>query len=417
MQLKYFVPFKAQDGQTADLALKEKLLNIEGVAIDTSVNSNKWQVPEEDLDYFVSTLLGAQLRIDHAESAMAVIGKVPEAKRTDQAAWFRAEIGELSIIEKVLRGYLTHVSVQVDSDEVECSKCHKPTRKEGMLVHLCPGAWEVVHKPKVRELSIVASPAYQNTEFKPVGFAAAMNSDQEGARARALAVQRNEVMRQILAARLKISLASLQLLNGNEDVGSNREVQGPENKQSETKEVKPLSENAQAKASPLQAQGIVNVAPGEGAPKQVTYEELQNQLKTVGDQLMKAEGAEIEALGKKVAELDAEIAKRATKKSLTEKLNQLSKKLSESAADAADAESVRKGKKGENGDAEDLPGAPKGPDNAEVAESAAHKPAGKGLISNEEMDEEASGPSAPWFKDMLKAHALLGKSGRTVLVA
>jgi hypothetical protein len=54
MQLKYYVPFKAQIGQEADLALKEKLLNIEDVAIDTSVNSNKWQVPEEDLDFFVS---------------------------------------------------------------------------------------------------------------------------------------------------------------------------------------------------------------------------------------------------------------------------------------------------------------------------------------------------------------------------
>ena len=36
------------------------------------------------------------------------------------------------------------------------------------LIHLCPGAWEIVHKPMVRELSIVASPAYKTTEFKPL---------------------------------------------------------------------------------------------------------------------------------------------------------------------------------------------------------------------------------------------------------
>ena len=47
-----------------------------------------------------------------------------------------------------------------------------------MLVHLCPGAWEIVHKPKVRELSIVASPAYKDTAFQPVGFFAAMNEGQ-----------------------------------------------------------------------------------------------------------------------------------------------------------------------------------------------------------------------------------------------
>jgi hypothetical protein len=409
VQLKYFVPFKAQVGQEADLALKEKLLNIEGVAIDTSVNSNKWQVPEEDLDFFVSSLQGAQLRVDHAESAMAVIGKVPEAKRVGQTALFRAEIGDQAIIEKVLRGYLTHVSVQVDSDQVECSKCHKPTRKEGMLIHLCPDAWEIVHKPKVRELSIVASPAYKNTEFKPVGFAAAMSEGQEKA---LNAFQRSCLAKQLLAVRLNLASQSLQSSKNDEDVGSRRESQEPENKKNEAKEVKPLSEeNAQAKASPHQAQGVVNVAPGEGPAKQVTYEEMQNQLKTLSDQLMKAEGAEIDALGKKVAELESEIGKRATKVGLTRKLTELSKKLSESAADAQEDAK----KKGEDGDAEDLPGrpkGPKGPDQAETAESAG-KATGKGLVSTEEMDQEQNGPSAPWFKDLLKANAAMGKSGRT----
>ena len=58
MQLRYFVPFKAQEGVDAQLALKEKLINIEGVAIDTSVNANKWQVPEEDLDFLSQSLVG-----------------------------------------------------------------------------------------------------------------------------------------------------------------------------------------------------------------------------------------------------------------------------------------------------------------------------------------------------------------------
>ena len=178
MQLKYRIPFKSQEGVSAEFALKEKLLNIEGLAIDTSVNANKWQVPDEDLDFFVQSLQGAQVRLDHAESAMAVIGKVMKASRKGSQVFFSAEVGDLPIIERILRRYVNHVSAQVDSDNVECSKCHSPTRKEGMLIHLCPGAWEIVHKPKVRELSIVASPAYESTEFAPVGFAAAMNASQ-----------------------------------------------------------------------------------------------------------------------------------------------------------------------------------------------------------------------------------------------
>jgi hypothetical protein len=177
VSLSYMIPFVA-DKVNAQFALKEKLLNIEGTAIDTSVNTNKWAVPEEDLDFFVETLRTAQLRVDHAESAMAVVGKVTDGRRVGNQVFFRAEVGDLPIIERVLRGYINSVSAQVDSDDVECSKCRRQTRKEGILVHLCPGAYEIVHKPRVRELSIVASPAYQTTVFKPVGFAAAMDNSQ-----------------------------------------------------------------------------------------------------------------------------------------------------------------------------------------------------------------------------------------------
>jgi uncharacterized coiled-coil protein SlyX len=152
------------------------------------------------------------------------------------------------------------------------------------------------------------------------------------------------------------------------------------------------------------------VAPGEGPAKQVTYDELTNQVVKLMDQIKSAgTDTEIEALNKKVAEIEAEVAKRATKTGLTRKLTELSKKLSESAADAQ--EEAKKSKKGENGDAEDLPGPPK-VKTPDQAETAAQKPTGKGLISTEEMDQEASGPSAPWFKDLLKANVKLGAQGR-----
>ena len=380
MQLRYFVPFKAQEGLSAEYALKEKLINIEGVAIDSSVNANKWQVPDEDLDFFVSTLINAQMRIDHAESAMAVIGKVPEGKRIGNTAWFRAEIGDLAIIEKVLRGYLTHVSVQVDSDDVECSKCKKPTRKEGMLVHLCPGAWEIVHKPKVRELSIVASPAYKNTEFKPVGFAAAMNDSQYDA--------------------ILKSIQNSQLSEDNKDVGSKGDLQEPENKKNETKEVKPLSEqNAQAKASPHQAQGVVNVAPGESAPKQVTYQELMDQVtklqKQIGDGGAGATDSEIDALGKKIAEIEGELAKRAKKAELSKKLSDLTKQLQAPPAE-----------QGESGEAEAGGFPPKGEGAEAEAQKNAGKASGKGIVAVDEIQKDALG-NYDWFKDILKAHRML----------
>jgi hypothetical protein len=403
MQLRYFVPFKAQQGADSQYALKEKLLNIDGIAVDTSVNLNKWQVPEEDLDFFVSTLIGAQLRVDHAESAMAVIGKVPEGKRVGNTVAFRAEVGDEAIIEKIIRGYLTHVSVQVDSDDVECSKCKRPTRKEGILIHLCPGAWEIVHKPRVRELSIVASPAYKNTSFQPLGFAAAMNEDQFGA-----------ILR---------SVQGSQLSEDDKNVGSRLKPQEPENKKLDAKmEVKDLSQeqNAQASSSPHNAQ-IINLGEGEKAPSQVDYGPFMKQLQDLENQIRQAsEGAEgdaeIDTLKQRLSKLESDVAKRATKRALSKKISELSKKLSEEGEEGdeggpqpsgpIDVISKRKGEEAEEGaEAEE----------AEEAEASSKtrsvvRAAGLGIIAPEELKngDALKSPDYDWFsKDLLKAHSKL----------
>ena len=394
MQLRYYVPFKAQEGVKAELALKEKLINIEGVAVDASVNANKGQIPSEDLDFVVESLTGAQLRVDHAESALMVVGKVPEAKRIGDTVWFRAEVGEEKLIEKILRNYITHVSIQVDSDDVECSKCKRPTRKEGMLVHLCPGAWEIVHKPTVRELSIVASPAYKTTEFQPVGFYAAMNEDQWKA----------IVKRQDETSTIIQTLINSQLSEDNKDVGSRLEgPQEPENKSLNAKEeVKLMSVIADDKASPHQAQGVVNVAPGETAPKQVEYEDLMNQLQQLEKQITqtKAEEGEVEALKKKVADLEAELAKRASKKTLSKKISELSKRLAE--VEGEEPEKAEEAKKSEEAEAEESSEA----EHAEEAEAEAKRASGKGIVAVDELQRDVLG-NYDWFKDILKAQRKL----------
>lgn len=174
--------------------------------------------------------------------------------------------------------------------------------------------------------------------------------------------------------------------------------------------------NGQQATSPHQAQGVTNVAPGEGAPKQVTYDDLSNQVTKLWDQLKTAgTDAEIDALSKKVAEVEAEVAKRATKKGLTQKLNELSRKMSESAKTAEDG-AAKKGEDGASeGDGDD--DGKKPVPQAESAESAGRKATGKGIISSKELDVEQNGvnengPSAPWFQDFLKANAAQKKLGR-----
>lgn len=393
VQLRYFVPFKAVEGVKADDALKNRLLPIEGTAIDTSVNANKWQVPSEDLDFVTATLQGAQLRVDHAESVRDIIGIVSRVQRQSNTVLFKAEVGDVDIIEKIFRGYVTHVSIQVDSTDVECSKCKRPSRKDGLLIHLCPDAWEIVHKPVVRELSIVASPAYKNTEFAPVGFAAAMNQNQID-----------------LLQKSIENIQSSRSLKG-DDVGSRQTPQEPEDKtRDKQKEVNAMSESKDGVSS-HKAQGVVNIAPGEQPAKQVTYEDLMNQLQKLEQQIRSpsASDAELDALAKKVSELEADIAKKASKKSLSKKVSDLAKKLSDMDAEDASDDASRKGedaKKGESSRKAE-PDSKDKPPFGEFSEDAKKGQAlGKGIVATDEIQRDALG-NYDWFKDLLKAHKSL----------
>ncbi len=164
LAFKYFVPFKANAIEQKDDRISRMAIN--GTAIDDSVNANNWQVPEEDLKHVEQTLKGAQLRVDHSESIRDVIGKVINSQQDGNKVLFNAESGDEPINGKIAKGYLDSVSIQIDSDNVACSKCGAKTRFKNALIHaLHDDAYEIVKQPKVRELSIVATPAYANTKF------------------------------------------------------------------------------------------------------------------------------------------------------------------------------------------------------------------------------------------------------------
>jgi DNA repair exonuclease SbcCD ATPase subunit len=181
---------------------------------------------------------------------------------------------------------------------------------------------------------------------------------------------------------LKTVTDSQSFVNSSDNVGSRREPQEPENKKF-AKEVRHLSEhNTQQSASPQRAQGVVYVAPGETSPKQVTYEDFMQQLQQLEKQITQtsAPEAEVEALKKKVAELEGEVAKRATKRSLSKKISELSKQLQQPQED---------GNEGEDSEAE-----------------SARRASGKGIVAVDEMQRDALG-NYDWFKDLLKAHKRL----------
>ena len=83
MELLYDVDVKASLDEIRKTGI------IEGQAIDSSVNKNRWQVPSEDLDFFVETVNKAGLRINHGLATESVKGDVVKAWRVGDQVSFK----------------------------------------------------------------------------------------------------------------------------------------------------------------------------------------------------------------------------------------------------------------------------------------------------------------------------------------
>jgi predicted RNase H-like nuclease (RuvC/YqgF family) len=108
-------------------------------------------------------------------------------------------------------------------------------------------------------------------------------------------------------------------------------------------------------------------------------QQLEKQITQSG-----ASEAEVEALKRKVAELEGEVAKRATKKTLSKKISDLQKQLQQPEEESEEAEEAEEAEE----------------------EKRAKKVSGKGIVAVDEIQRDALG-NYDWFEDLLKAHKKL----------
>jgi hypothetical protein len=262
MLLDFNVPVKFK--RSAD----SKVLLIEGQAIDDTVNDNMWQVPEEELPYFVAFSQNAQIRVDHGDRVEDVKGVInilhnpnlsPDGRTV---VLFEGEVsGDDEFLSKIEREYVSSVSPRV-LGEAHCSLCGSLSRDDKMnLVHICRGAWEIMRRPRMIELSIVSRGAYEHTKFKPVGFAAAMNANQQKVISQALKARERgscgfcagALTLNCLSCTSQEHFASKKAGEANHfsaevDQHKNKEKKNPENKKMSAKQEDP--------ASPLDAEAI-----------------------------------------------------------------------------------------------------------------------------------------------------------------
>lgn len=160
---------------------------LRGVLIDNTVNENSWQILAEDLPDIAAQSVGIQLRLDHSEEVEKVKGKilfavVDEPHSEAKADWdpaidvphihFEAELvtNDQNVLIPVLQGYVDHVSIGADAENVYCSECGKPTRP----IKRCKCiAHDILSGIVVKEYSIITNPAYKNASFIP--FTAAVS--------------------------------------------------------------------------------------------------------------------------------------------------------------------------------------------------------------------------------------------------
>jgi molecular chaperone DnaK (HSP70) len=129
------------------------------------------------------------------------------------------------------------------------------------LVHICRGAWEIMRKPRMIELSIVSQGAYEHAKFKPAGFAAAMNSNQQKVISQALKAKEKGSCSFCASA---LTLNCLSCTSQEHFVSKNAgqanhfsaEVDQRKNQEKKNPENKKMSAKQEDPASPLDAETI-----------------------------------------------------------------------------------------------------------------------------------------------------------------
>ena len=154
---------------------EDNTLVISGELVNASVCANNWSIDELELPKLAEQVKNVTLRVDHSKSAWDVIGGFRLGKFDPQkkSVNFEAEVDDPSIQRSIMKGRLKYVSIGATADAY-CSKCNKSTRP--LRACSCKGSHDIIRNIKLKEASIVTDPAFIDSKFEPVSFAASINS-------------------------------------------------------------------------------------------------------------------------------------------------------------------------------------------------------------------------------------------------
>ncbi len=165
---------------------------IKGVILDSSLNKNNWMVEEEDFKQLAADFVGKGLRMNHGEKISDVLGRVISTEIDQGHAEAKSEwdVGNIlphvhyvaevatkddSIIVPLKMHFIDMCSPQVDAHQLLCSACRTPMISKTQKNCDCSEGGLLLKGLEARELSLVASPAFDKTTAVVYSFAAAVD--------------------------------------------------------------------------------------------------------------------------------------------------------------------------------------------------------------------------------------------------
>ena len=137
-------------------ALFEDEFIIKGTAITSTITDNNHKFLPEELEAAADTMKGIPLLVDHDNRVDSIVGKVKQGffESVSQSLEFEAMVDNKSIQEKISKGLLDSVSIGATVEDV--------LEEDGVFTPI---------GIKIRELSLVAVPADENSKFVVVSSA------------------------------------------------------------------------------------------------------------------------------------------------------------------------------------------------------------------------------------------------------
>jgi len=141
--------------------------------VDSTVNSNRWALPENEMDSIVAQVTENQLRINHSKNeVMDIVGTFTAAERDGNSIIAKGFIVNEYVARLVHSKSVTDFSISAISDDVVCSDCSKSVKS----TKLCAGAHHVLKGVQLKEISIVTEGAYANAKILPATFSASVDN-------------------------------------------------------------------------------------------------------------------------------------------------------------------------------------------------------------------------------------------------